>query len=74
MMCRRTLTGHKDDVTGLAALALHLQPNQQYQQRQAAGANPPAARIPGPVARSPAAAWATTLFASSSADGTVRLW
>ncbi|GLC44069.1 hypothetical protein PLESTB_000932700 [Pleodorina starrii] len=74
MMCRRTLTGHKDDVTGLAALTLLPQPQHQHQHQQQQQRGP-AAAAGGTVARTvSAAAWASTVIASSSADGTVRLW
>ncbi|GIL47514.1 hypothetical protein Vafri_4310 [Volvox africanus] len=68
MMCRLTLTGHKDDVTGLTSLTL--------QQRGAGGAvtTPPLGHPTSSASRNAAVAWASTMLASSSADGTVRLW
>ncbi|GFR43584.1 hypothetical protein Agub_g4681, partial [Astrephomene gubernaculifera] len=78
MLCRRTLTGHKDDVTGLAAIHLH---KRLTEAAAAAGAAVPdgttaATGVHGgcltPGGRS--VALASTVVASSSADGTVRLW
>ncbi|GLI58924.1 hypothetical protein VaNZ11_000709 [Volvox africanus] len=68
MMCRLTLAGHKDDVTGLTSLTL--------QRRGAGGAvtTPPLGHTTSSASRCAAVAWASTMLASSSADGTVRLW
>ncbi|GIL70254.1 hypothetical protein Vretifemale_1091 [Volvox reticuliferus] len=68
MMCRRTLTGHKDDVTGLTALTL------QPREAVSAGTTPPSGPPTSSASHGAAAAWASTMLASSSADGTVRLW
>ncbi|KAG2445688.1 hypothetical protein HXX76_000296 [Chlamydomonas incerta] len=96
MLCRRTLAGHKDDVTGLSAISLHKQrPGSLAHTHghahahahthggvagtppaRGGGAPPPAAAAPSgtltPGGRS--VALASTVIASSSADGTVRLW
>ncbi len=109
MMCRRTLTGHKDDVTGLSAVTLRTRvpgPCATHPASSTAAAGAPGAQTAAqrasigsvsnglqhgtsgggagagggadgggavtPGGRS--VAMASTVVASSSADGTVRLW
>lgn len=108
MMCRRTLTGHKDDVTGLSAVTLHTRvpgPCATHPQASTAAGAPGAQTLAqrpsngsvsnglqhatsgggagagggadGGGAVTPggrSVAMASTVVASSSADGTVRLW
>lgn len=58
-MCRRTVTGHKDDVVALSAVTL------SRRVRSVMGdETQPDAAAPLPC----------TVVASASADGTVRLW
>ncbi|GBF92924.1 hypothetical protein Rsub_05760 [Raphidocelis subcapitata] len=71
MMCRRTLLGHKDDVTSLAAVGLR--------RRAAEAAAPPLSPLGSPLAGGGGgggggSAMLAALVASASADGTVRLW
>lgn len=62
MLCRRTLTGHKDDVLHLAALC----PTRRHISSSDGGMLP---RLSGVNAGGGAA-----LVASASADGTIRVW
>eukprot|EP00197_Chlamydomonas_leiostraca_P006097 CAMPEP_0202881342 /NCGR_PEP_ID=MMETSP1391-20130828/36395_1 /ASSEMBLY_ACC=CAM_ASM_000867 /TAXON_ID=1034604 /ORGANISM="Chlamydomonas leiostraca, Strain SAG 11-49" /LENGTH=190 /DNA_ID=CAMNT_0049564013 /DNA_START=32 /DNA_END=601 /DNA_ORIENTATION=- len=65
MMCRRAVTGHKDDVAALAAVNL-LAPcvtgRRSNMGEDAAQGEPAPTVLP------------VTVFASASADGTLRLW
>ena len=65
-MCRRTLLGHKDDVTSLSAVGLR---------RRAGGAEGASPRGAGsPRGGGGGGGVLAALVASASADGTVRVW
>ncbi len=76
MICRRTLTGHKDDVTSLSAITLTRHYASMIQKRRSTngggGSGGGAAGKDG--SSNNRLVLPCSVVASASADGTVRLW
>ncbi len=70
MMCRCTLTGHKDDVTHLSSLTLR-RPYPTAASTQLPLSRQGSANLPQSSSQ---LVLPCTVVASASADGTVRLW
>jgi predicted glutamine amidotransferase/WD40 repeat protein len=78
LVCRRVLSGHADDVLALASLPAATARGAGGADFDVAGASPAAGACAPPEAAEPtsptAVPEAPLLFASASADGTLRLW